>query len=125
MANITKFSKTMAGTMTWGRWGKQLGKDGMTRLIKHCLEVGITTFDHADIHGGYTTEAEFGNAFSKSGIPRVAIQPIPKCGIQLISGNCTTGYCKSIQLIHGTNKQATHSRGLIHFVGNRPWASFT
>ncbi|MBD0779431.1 aldo/keto reductase [Maribacter sp. ANRC-HE7] len=90
MANITKFSKTIAGTMTWGRWGKQLGKDEMIRLIKHCLEVGITTFDHADIYGGYTTEAEFGNAFSKSGIPRDAIQLISKCGIQLISDNRTS-----------------------------------
>jgi predicted oxidoreductase len=31
-----------------------------------CLENKITTFDHADIYGDYTTEADFGKAFSSS-----------------------------------------------------------
>jgi predicted oxidoreductase len=29
----------------------------------HLLENKITTFDHADIYGFYTTEADFGKAF--------------------------------------------------------------
>jgi predicted oxidoreductase len=28
-----------------------------------CLENKITTFDHADIYGDYTTEADFGKHF--------------------------------------------------------------
>lgn len=47
--------------------------------------MGITTFDHADIYGGYTTETEFGKAFSQSGVQRDSIQLISKCGIQYIS----------------------------------------
>ncbi|TFG78970.1 MAG: aldo/keto reductase, partial [Flavobacteriales bacterium] len=44
--------------------------------------LGITTFDHADIYGNYTNEAEFGKAFRESGIDREKIQLITKCGIQ-------------------------------------------
>ena len=83
----TPFSKIIAGTMTWGIWGKNLDKNQMIELMNHCLETGITTFDHADIYGGYTTEAAFGNAFGESRIDRKKIQLISKCGIQLVSEN--------------------------------------
>ncbi len=56
--------------MTWGSWGKQYTEKEMISLMHHCLENTITTFDHADIYGGYTTEADFGNAFAGSGIKR-------------------------------------------------------
>ncbi|MDY2586072.1 aldo/keto reductase [Winogradskyella aquimaris] len=82
-----KYSRLIAGTMTWGRWGKQLSKKEMADLIKHCLSHNITTFDHADIYGGYTTEADFGKAFMNSGIKREDIQLISKCGIQHLSDN--------------------------------------
>ncbi len=81
------YSKIIAGTMTWGSWGKQLSKNTMVELMHHCIEQGITTFDHADIYGGYTTEAEFGEAFKHSGIERENIQLITKCGIQYLSDN--------------------------------------
>ena len=83
----TPFSKIIAGTMTWGIWGKNLDQNQMIELMNHCLETGITTFDHADIYGGYTTEAAFGNAFGESRIDRKKIQLISKCGIQLVSEN--------------------------------------
>lgn len=79
----TPFSKIIAGTMTWGVWGKNLDKKQMVELMNSCLVSGITTFDHADIYGGYTTEAAFGNAFGESQIKREEIQLISKCGIQL------------------------------------------
>lgn len=75
----------IAGTMTWGQGGRRLSTAEMERLLHTCLETGITTFDHADIYGGYTTEADFGKAFGRSGIPRESIQLISKCGIQYIS----------------------------------------
>lgn len=70
--------------MTWGAWGKQLPKNEMVSLMNHCLGQGITTFDHADIYGDYTTEIDFGKAFGESGIDRESIQLITKCGIQYI-----------------------------------------
>jgi predicted oxidoreductase len=68
--------------MTWGAWGKQFSKKEMIDLIQFCLEQNITSFDHADIYGGYTNEADFGNALFESKIPREHIQLITKCGIQ-------------------------------------------
>jgi len=78
------YSKIIAGTMTWGSWGKQFSGKEMIGLMHHCLKVGITTFDHADIYGGYTNELDFGNAFAESNIPRETIQLISKCGIQYV-----------------------------------------
>jgi predicted oxidoreductase len=86
----TPFSKIIAGTMTWGIWGKNLDKSQMIALMNSCIESGITTFDHADIYGGYTTETDFGNAFGESQIQRQDIQLISKCGIQLPSTNRAT-----------------------------------
>lgn len=68
--------------MTWGRWGKQLNDSQMVELMHHSLAQGITTFDHADIYGDYSTEGDFGSAFAKADIPRASIQLISKCGIQ-------------------------------------------
>lgn len=86
----TPFSKIIAGTMTWGIWGKNLDKKQMIDLMNFCLETGITTFDHADIYGGYTNESDFGNAFGESQIKREEIQLISKCGIQLPTENRST-----------------------------------
>lgn len=77
----TTFSPLIAGAMTWGSWGKNLDPAGMASLMQTCIENGIDTFDHADIYGGYTTEATFGKGFSQSGIPRDRIKLISKCGI--------------------------------------------
>ena len=81
------FSKIIAGTMTWGIWGKNYSTDQMIALMNSCLESGISSFDHADIYGGYTTEKEFGKALNKCEINRNDIQLISKCGIQMISEN--------------------------------------
>ena len=72
--------------MTWGSWGKQLSKKEIIDLIQYCVEKGLTTFDHADIYGDYSTERDFGKAFGESDIPREHIQLITKCGIQMTSG---------------------------------------
>jgi predicted oxidoreductase len=83
--NKTPFSKIIAGTMTWGVWGKNYNTMQMIELMNCCLENKITTFDHADIYGNYATESAFGKAFIESKIDRNEIQIISKCGIQLES----------------------------------------
>ncbi|NNC50276.1 MAG: aldo/keto reductase [Flaviramulus sp.] len=85
--NKTPFSKIIAGTMTWGVWGKNCNNNEMIALLNCCMENNITSFDHADIYGDYTTETAFGNAFKESKIDRDEIQLISKCGIQLQSDN--------------------------------------
>ena len=78
-------SKLIQGCMTWGKWGKQMSTCQIASQIEDCLSLGVTTFDHADIYGDYTTEAEFGKAFTESKIKRESIQLISKCGLQLPS----------------------------------------
>ncbi len=68
--------------MNWGLWGKNLSEKLMTQLIEEAISVGINSFDHADIYGGYTTEESFGKALSVSKINRESVFLISKCGIQ-------------------------------------------
>ncbi|MBO0330763.1 aldo/keto reductase [[Muricauda] lutisoli] len=86
MEQTTKFSRIISGAMTWGSWGKKLSKKEMIGLMHHSIGCGLTTFDHADIYGSYSTEGDFGAAFVDSGIKREDIQLITKCGIQLTRG---------------------------------------
>ncbi len=76
------FSRIIQGCMGWGAWGSKFSTQEMIEMIEHTLSTGITSFDHADIYGDYTTEADFGNALAASGIARESIQLISKCGIQ-------------------------------------------
>lgn len=70
--------------MSWGKWGKQFSKKEQVDMIQFCVENGNSTFDHADIYGEYSTEAEFGKAFAETGIAREEINLVSKCGIQLV-----------------------------------------
>lgn len=83
----TLLSPVISGTMNWGVWDKNLSKKEMESTIQLCVENKITTFDHADIYGSYTTEADFGKAFHNSKISREKIQLITKCGIQMVAEN--------------------------------------
>lgn len=83
----TTLSPIISGTMNWGVWDKNLTTKEMENLIQICIENKITTFDHADIYGSYTTEADFGKAFHNSKIARGKLQLITKCGIQMIAEN--------------------------------------
>ena len=79
---MSNYSRIIAGCMLWGKWGKQFSTQEMIAQMNLTLEAGITTFDHADIYGDYSTEQQFGTAFFESGIERESIQLISKCGIQ-------------------------------------------
>lgn len=81
------YSAVIAGTMKWGAWGAKFDTSAYERMIKECISIGVTTFDHADIYGNYTTEEEFGKALKQEPSLRQAIQVIAKCGIQMVSPN--------------------------------------
>ena len=83
----TTISPIIAGAMNWGIWDKNLNTKEMENMIHLCVENKITTFDHADIYGDYTTEADFGKALVSSTIDRSKIQLISKCGIQMVTKN--------------------------------------
>lgn len=101
----TNYSKIIAGVMKWGVWGANLSTIEMSKLIEDCLELGVSSFDQADIYGGHTTEAEWGKAFEATRIDRNAIQVITKCGIMMPSDerpNITTKHYDTSQghIIH-------------------------
>lgn len=52
-----------------------------------CLDLGITTFDHADIYGNYQIETLFGKAIKESRIKREDIVLSTKCGINIIDSS--------------------------------------
>ena len=53
--------------------------------IQACLDQGITTFDHADIYGGYSCEALFGAALRAQPGLKARIEIVTKCDIMLVS----------------------------------------
>ena len=77
------FSPIIIGTMRWGIWGANHSKKEVQNLIQSSLEQKLSTFDHADIYGNYTTEKLFGNAFSEMNLKREEVQFISKCGIEM------------------------------------------
>ena len=79
------FSRIIAGCMNWGSWGANLSIKNAHDLITQLIDLDITTFDHADIYGHYSTEELFGSALQKTPSLRSKIQLITKCGIQLIT----------------------------------------
>jgi predicted oxidoreductase len=83
---INRFSASsiIAGCMRWGSWGAGLDTGGYLNLIQRCLDLGISTFDHADIYGGrHQTEYEFGKGLQLNPSLREKIKIISKCGIIL------------------------------------------
>lgn len=78
-----RFSRLVQGFWRLADW--HLSTRETTELIAHCLALGITTFDHADIYGEYTCEELFGRAWADSGIDRARVQLVTKCGIKLVS----------------------------------------
>lgn len=76
------FSRIIAGVMKWGLWGAKFNSNAYEQMIKDCLALGVTTFDHADIYGDYTTEEEFGNVLNQEPSLRQQMYLITKCGIR-------------------------------------------
>jgi predicted oxidoreductase len=59
----------------------------MERIINLCLELGINTFDHADVYGGYTCEEVFGKVISQRSFKREDVVLFSKCGLSIPDPN--------------------------------------
>jgi len=55
----------------------------MERIVNLCLELGINTFDHADVYGDYQCEELFGKIITKKSFRREDIVLFTKCGLML------------------------------------------
>ena len=80
-----KLSRIIHGHWRLEDW--KISNQALLELTERSIELGITTFDHADIYGNYTCEKLFGNALTLKKSLRKEIQIITKCGIKLISDN--------------------------------------
>lgn len=78
-----RLSPVVAGCWRMAEWGLNVAQ--RVRWIEQCLDLGITSFDHADIYGGYTVEALFGEALAAQPGLRARLQLVTKCGIKLLS----------------------------------------
>lgn len=76
-------SPVAAGLWKLHEW--ELGVAERVRWIEGALELGISTFDHADIYGGYSCEALFGEALAAAPGLRERLQIVTKCGIKLVA----------------------------------------
>lgn len=76
--------------LVYGMW--RIGDDPDTSpahvqaKIEACLAQGITSFDQADIYGGYTAEAILGAALRAAPALRDQMQIVTKCGIVAPAG---------------------------------------
>lgn len=78
-----ELSPIIAGLWRITDWN--LGVQERVRWIEQALELGITSFDHADIYGDYRAEALFGEALKAVPALRERMQLVTKCGIRLRS----------------------------------------
>jgi predicted oxidoreductase len=69
----------------WRIVGWNLSAQARVRWIEQALELGITSFDHADIYGDYGAETLFGDALRAAPGLRGRMQLVTKCGIRLRS----------------------------------------
>ena len=78
-----EFSRIVHGHWRLADW--KMSNLELLKLTEQTIELGVTTFDHADIYGDYQCEKLFGDAIIlKKGL-RKEIEIVTKCGIKLIS----------------------------------------
>lgn len=78
-----ELSRLVMGHWRLAEW--KLTSQELLSLTEKTLELGITSFDHADIYGNYSCERLFGEALALDKGLRDRIQIITKCGIKLVS----------------------------------------
>lgn len=78
-----KVSRLSAGMWRLKEWN--YSTDKLTKWVQSCIDLGVTTFDHADIYGDYSCETLFGNILKKEPGLRHKMQIVSKCGICLVS----------------------------------------
>lgn len=76
-----QFSRLITGVWRWD----QLSHQQVQEMIATSLDLGITSFDHADIYGDHTVEEKFGRVIQQQPGLRNQMELITKCGIKFPS----------------------------------------
>jgi predicted oxidoreductase len=77
-----KVSPAIYGFYRWNNEAENTAAN-MERIVNLCLELGINSFDHADVYGNYQCEELFGEVMRKKSFKREDIVLFTKCGIRL------------------------------------------
>ena len=90
MPRVELNSDLSLSRLAYGVWRLSEAADtsvpAVAARIQACLDQGITTFDHADIYGGYSCEALFGAALRAQPGLKARMEIVTKCDIMLLSG---------------------------------------
>ncbi|WP_036170880.1 aldo/keto reductase family oxidoreductase [Massilia sp. 9096] len=78
-----ELSRIVAGMWRMVDWNMTV--EERIAFIEQCIEMGVTSFDHADIYGNYGVEGQFGEALRAQPGLRERMQLVSKCGIKLLS----------------------------------------
>lgn len=87
-----ELSRITYGLMNVQQWN--LSNQQLLGHLKSVMDTGISSFDHADIYGGYTCEKLFGDAMALDPGLRSQMEIVTKCGIQLVTNNRPRTYIK-------------------------------
>ena len=77
-----KVSEAIYGFYRWNDDIENAPKN-MERIVNLCLELGINTFDHADIYGRYQCEELFGKLMAQKSFRREDVVLFSKCGLRV------------------------------------------
>jgi predicted oxidoreductase len=67
------------------RWSTEVDNTQATmeKIVNLCLELGINTFDHADVYGSWKSEEVFGKVLAQKSFKREDIVLFTKCGLNI------------------------------------------
>lgn len=100
-------SPIVAGLWRITSWNLSVAE--RVRWVEQALELGITTFDLADIYGDYLAEGHFGEALKAHAPLRNRMQLVTKCGIRLRSAQrpyCINYYDTSAAYVRAQVEQS-------------------
>jgi predicted oxidoreductase len=83
LANGLEFSRIIHGQMRILDWN--MNSQQLLTFIEQIMELGIDTFDNADIYGNYTCESLVGDALALKPELRKKMCIVTKCGINILS----------------------------------------
>lgn len=103
-----KVSEAIYGFWRWTDEGA-VTTSNIEKTVNLCLDLGINTFDHADVYGKFTIEEHFGKIISNKSFRRDEIVLFSKCGIRHSEDGKLTYYDTSrdhiIDSINGSLKR--------------------
>jgi predicted oxidoreductase len=85
LSHDLQFSRIAHGLWRLSKWG--MTAQERLRFVEEALDLGVTTFDNADIYGDYSCEMLFGEIFKLQPALRNRLELVTKCGIKIKSAS--------------------------------------